>query len=60
MADALHRDDGVRYPATLQVPHYTFDPSMHLRMKSMTHVQPCVNPALEFTAYYMKRWYDDA
>lgn len=30
MIDALHRDDGISYSATLQIPDYTFDPTMHL------------------------------
>lgn len=38
MADALHGDDGVSYPVALQVPHYPFDPTMHLQKHDM---QPC-------------------
>lgn len=35
MTDALHRDDGISYSTTLQVPDYTFDPTMHLQMKNI-------------------------
>lgn len=41
MADALHRDDCISYPPPLEVPHHTFDPTMHLCMKSMTHTSIC-------------------
>ncbi len=40
MADALHRDDCVGYPATLQVPHHTFDPTMHLHVKKHDACNP--------------------
>lgn len=43
VADALHGDDRIRYPAALQVPHHASDPTMHLclQKKSTTHSVMC-------------------
>lgn len=41
VTDSLHRDDGISYSTTLQVSDYTFDPTMHLQMESMTHATIC-------------------
>lgn len=40
MVDALHRDGGIRYPATLGVPHNTFDPTMRLQTISTGQSNP--------------------
>lgn len=40
VADALHGDDRIRYPAALQVPHHASDPTMHLRIQKKKH-DPC-------------------
>lgn len=48
VTDALHGDGRISNSSTLQVPHYAFDPTMHLHATSTISSQAFANPVPNF------------
>lgn len=48
VTDALHGDGRISNSSTLQVPHYAFDPTMHLHATSTISLQAFANPVPNF------------